>query len=163
MYIAFARHGTLAIPWELGYLGYPNSGLEFLQSFVTEFDDQHILRANNANLPHEIHFLLRGTAGFGVDLRGWGNWEPGNGFIRKLIEYDDSERLAGRNVNIFERVYIVAMLEPNVVNGLAPWSIQPNTDYTQPPQRFFHGFQSEYAFWSFLKVTNGYRQMFRQV
>jgi hypothetical protein len=49
-------------------------GLEYLQAFIDEFDAQHLLRAGNPNIPLEIHFLLRGLAGFGVDIRAWGSY-----------------------------------------------------------------------------------------
>jgi hypothetical protein len=118
----------------------PNGGLRYLRIFIEEFDRSHLLTSGNANLPIEIHFLIMGFAGFGADIYAW------RGFLQLLEDWDDDETQAGR-VHVpplSERVYIVPCLEPDVVNGSAPWSLTPGTDYTMQPQKYFHGFQRRF-------------------
>lgn len=137
MHLAFARQGTMALPTQLGFLMTPNSGMSFLRPFVEEFDDQHMLAHPNPHLPTEIHFLLRGHAGFGVDISAWGSF--GHGFLGRIVAYDVGERQAGRPLNppLADRIYLVVCAEPHVVTGTSAWCLQPGVDYTHHPNRYY--------------------------
>jgi hypothetical protein len=138
MHLAFARQGTLAIPTTLGFLDNA-PGLTYLRAWVAELSSAHLLQPANPNLPTEIHILTMGFSGFGVDIKAW------SGVLEALRAYDDSETSAERGFHptLVERVYLVPCVDPHVIDGSQPWSLNPGVDYLAHPQKFFHGFNSK--------------------
>lgn len=120
-----ARHGTRKVPIRLGNLQDP-----FLITMVNLI--HHVMRANNPNLPIEIQFVNMGLAGFSVDITGWG--DRNHGFFRYILDQD-----LAHGTNVARRIYIVAIVEPHVVDGVATHSL----DYPNPSP-YYQGHQNKY-------------------
>ena len=110
---ALARHGGRKIPIRLGNLDDP-----FLITFVQIM--QHVARPNNPNIPIEIHLVNMGLAGFGVDITAYG--DRNSGFFKYFLDQD-----AANGTNIADRIYIVTIVEPHVVDGVGAHALDhPN-------------------------------------
>jgi hypothetical protein len=58
-------------------------------------------------------------AGFGVDIKAWVNFGHANGFLGKLVRYDEEELLAGRPLSPLraDYFYLVICAEPHVTGA----------------------------------------------
>jgi len=105
--MGFCRQGTRAIPTALG-----NRLVDpFLIAFVNLM--RHVTRPNNPNPPVEVHHLIQGIAGFSVGIGGWGNRQ--SGYFKFLLDADQRNG----NHHFENNTYIVAVVEPHVVDGVA--------------------------------------------
>lgn len=100
-----ARHGGRRVPIRLGNLNDP-----FLITFVHLM--HNVTAPNNPNIPIEIHLVNLGLAGFAVDITAYGDRK--HGFFKFILDRD-----AANGTNIADRIYIVTIAEPHVVDGLA--------------------------------------------
>ena len=108
-----ARYGARKIPIRVGNVNNP-----FLINFVLLM--QHVTRPNNPNIPMEIHLVNMGLAGFGVDITSYGDRNAG--FFKYILDQD-----VANGTNIAERIYIVTIAEPHLVDGVGNHSLDfPN-------------------------------------
>jgi hypothetical protein len=105
--MAIARHGTKRIPCNTGNVRDP-----VLISHTNLIDQE--MDPNNANPAFEIIYVLMGIAGLSVPLEGW---VP---FFRSILRRDSAN-----GTNIADRIFIMPVVDPDVVNGTAT-SIFPN-------------------------------------
>lgn len=101
------------IPFQLSNLQDP-----IMQGFVNFI--HHLTRAGNHQRPDEIHFLLHGLAGLGVDINAWG--DRAHGLLGYFVATD-----LQNGTNLAERIYLVPVVEGHVVDGVAPHSLNYNT------------------------------------
>lgn len=80
----------------------------FLKAHVRLLED--VLRQNNPNPPEEIHYLMHGIAGLSVPITGWGTRTSG---LMGLIIRRDQQNA----VKLADRIYLVFVVSPHVVNG----------------------------------------------
>ncbi|KAK6429779.1 hypothetical protein LTR95_014074 [Oleoguttula sp. CCFEE 5521] len=125
-----ARHGTRAVPTTAGNLNNP-AVIRLVALFHEVFDDQRPVPANH---PYEIHMLLNGFAGLSVGISAWGSLVPWEGFYAWLSDQD-----LQNNTALAERIYVVVLAEPHVVDGVAAHSLEfPNRTARWPRYRGKH-------------------------
>lgn len=108
--MVIARHGTKKIPTQLGNLTDP-----MLVGFVNVMH-QLLSPANVNNLPEEIHWMMLGLAGSGVDATAFGDRHVG--LFRLLLDAD-----MANNTNIADRVYLVPLVEHHVIDGVGNYCL----------------------------------------
>nr|OQO28363.1 hypothetical protein B0A51_04640 [Rachicladosporium sp. CCFEE 5018] len=118
----FARHGARAVPTAVGNVQNPA-----VLRIVGLIDELFGKLAPNQNPPDEIQFVLGGLAGYSVGVMHWGSRTGGFFHYVSLLD----PRLA-------DRIFIVVLAEPPVVDGIAASSLQGITNVTVPGWQF-HG------------------------
>ncbi|THV44039.1 hypothetical protein BGAL_0755g00050 [Botrytis galanthina] len=105
----------------------------------------------NTNLPTEIHVVLFGFAGFGVNIGAWRE------FLDCIELWDTKERLAGRKhePKLADRIFLVPSVEPEVVDGTAAYSLIPGKDLSADTE-VFEGFADKC--WGKFRLTSLHRR-----
>ncbi|OQO10042.1 hypothetical protein B0A48_04398 [Cryoendolithus antarcticus] len=125
-----ARHGTRAVPTTAGNVNNP-AVIRLVALFHEVFAYQQPVPANH---PYEIHMLLNGFAGLSVGIPAWGSLVPWEGFYAWVSDLDIQNHTA-----LAERIFIVVLAEPHVVDGVLPHSLEfPNRTARWPRHRGKH-------------------------
>ncbi|KAK6435349.1 hypothetical protein LTR95_008464 [Oleoguttula sp. CCFEE 5521] len=118
----FARHGARAVPTAVGNVQDPA-----VLRMVGLIDELFGKLVPNHNPPAEIQFVLGGLAGYSVGVMHWGSRT--GGFFHYVSTLDPQ---------LADRIFIVVLAEPPVVDGVAATSLQGVTGVTVPGWQF-HG------------------------
>jgi hypothetical protein len=129
MHLAFARQGTLVIPTTLGFLNSMPS-LSYLRAWVDKFSPSEsplTRKSKSARRDSHCDFRVRWL---------WSWYSSLVWFPSKIRGHDANETAAGRprSPPLIERIYLVPVVEPQVLDGQSSLSLQPGVDYTSPPR-----------------------------
>ncbi|OQO06704.1 hypothetical protein B0A48_08491 [Cryoendolithus antarcticus] len=125
-----ARHGTRAVPTTAGNVNNP-AVIRLVALFHEVFAYQQPVPASH---PYEIHMLLNWFAGLSVGIPAWGSLVPWEGFYAWVSDLDIQNHTA-----LAERIFIILLAEPHVVDGVLPHSLEfPNRTARWPRHRGKH-------------------------